>query len=122
MSPVEPPRVSPTAGARDASRMRVIAKLRLDPADAPAGETDAAAKAAQIVAARDRLLASLPPAEVRLTRAFASIPFVALEVSPAGLAALRASPLVSGVEEDRVESIQGATEGTGEPTGTGSPR
>ena len=89
------------------SRRRIIVRLRLDVADEPssAGET---AKRARIAAARSRLLASFAPDDLRLTRAYATLPWVALEASPEALAALRESPLVESIADDELASVQGS--------------
>jgi hypothetical protein len=118
------------AGSPSQAWSRVIVGFRVDgsgqgetprpvapPRTSDAG-TDAERRAA-IAAARERLLATLPQGEFRLTRAYDVIPFVALEVSPAGLAALRASPLVAGIEDDRAVGIPGGPASGaagGEPT------
>jgi hypothetical protein len=92
---------------------RVIVELPLEvPAATPptAAHGDDAARRTAIRQARERLLAALPPGEFRLTRAFDAIPFVALQVSPEALRALRESPWSGGVEPDR---MQGAQSGQG---------
>ena len=101
------PPPSPIAGAHD--WRRVIAQLRLDSAEADAPDSPARRQA--IADVRTRLLESLPAGQFRSVRSYDTLPFVALEVSSAGLAALRASPLVSGISDDRLERPQGSTGG-----------
>lgn len=98
----------PSAAAGEpAGWSRVIVELRLEGESVAPRPPEDAARRARIAVARQRLLAALPAAEFRLTRGFDTIPYVALAVSPAGLAALRASPLVAGVREDRLMEVQG---------------
>lgn len=94
---------------------RVIAQLRIGADDGTAGATDSAARRKAIADARGHLLESLPVNEFRSVRGYDTLPFVALEVSPAGLAALHASPLVTGITDDRLERTQGS--GGGGPSG-----
>ena len=77
---------------------RVIVRFR-SPSNDPAARA----------AARAQLLAILPTDGFRLTREYSAIAAVALEVSPAGLEALRASPLVESISADSLAA----------PTGTG---
>lgn len=84
-----------TATATGATGMtRVIVALK----DLTVGpdQKDAIAKA------QDELLKSLDPTQYKLLHRYSILPTLALEVTPAGLAALKASPLVAGVEEDKL--------------------
>ena len=103
---------SPIADAHD--WRRVIAQLRLDAGEADAPDSPARRRA--IADVRSRLLESLPAGQFRSVRGYDTLPFVALEVSPAGLAALRGSALVTEISDDRLERPQGSTGGG--PSGT----
>ena len=84
--------------------VRVIVQFRLT--TLPEGQlesADAVASQRQDIAAlRFSVLAELAGTSHRTTRAFETIPFVALEVAPDALSALEASPNVVAVEEDRL--------------------
>jgi hypothetical protein len=88
----------------DASWSRVIVELAVPPATP--GTPPDQARRAEIAAARDKLVASLDPGQARVVRSYDTIPFVALAVSPAGRAALDASPLVRSVAPDRTSGVQ----------------
>lgn len=78
---------------------RVIVHLKVD------SKSDEAAERRKAIAhARDALFRELPPDSYRVTRAYDTVPFVGLEVTPEGLRLLRKSPLVLGVQEDMVSS------------------
>jgi subtilisin family serine protease len=91
--------------ARSQGAARVIVALdvpsRAEGRLASAG--DVARQRVRIASAQDRALAVLAGTAHRVTRRFGSIPFVALEASPAALDALERSDLVVGVEPDRAE-------------------
>ncbi len=61
---------------------------------------DVAAQRGRIHSAQRRIASTLAGSSHRLIRNFESIPFAALEVSPAALAALAASELIVSVQED----------------------
>jgi subtilisin len=86
--------------------VRVIVQLRA--AARPEGQLESAqavtAQRQHLAAHRAALLAEVAARPHRLLRAFETIPFVAMEVSPETLAVLEASPHVVAVEEDRIES------------------
>ncbi|HSL24530.1 MAG TPA: S8 family serine peptidase [Vicinamibacterales bacterium] len=75
-------------------RARVIVELRLSVPHAPEGTLGSAeavgAQRARIARARGALLAKLAPGTRRVVRTFRTVPFVALEVDAAAVAALRA--------------------------------
>src|SRR5262245_37642371 len=89
--------------ARD-GRVRVIVQLRLDGSTAPEarlGSTQAILNRRQNIAgARARVLARLAAGTMRETRRYQTVPFVALEVGPGGLAALEGSPDIASVVPD----------------------
>jgi len=91
--------------AAEQGSVRVIAGLAA--AFTPEGElrspASTAAQRAAIAGAQHRVLAGLAGSAHRVTRSFESIPFLALEVSPAALAALSANGLVVSVAEDVAE-------------------
>jgi subtilisin family serine protease len=91
--------------AADQGSVRVIAGLAV--AFTPEGElpgpASVAAQRAGIAVAQGRVLSGLAGRTHRLTRRFESIPFLALEVSPAALAALESQGLVVSVAEDVAE-------------------
>jgi subtilisin family serine protease len=71
----------------------------------PEGELSTSTVLAQrraMTAARGRLLALLPRAGHRVLRQFATVPYVALELSSAALPALEASPDVVRIMEDQI--------------------
>ena len=86
--------------------VRVIVQLRLSaPAEGQLGSADAmVAQRQTIAAAQSTVLAGLAGTTFRVIRTYEAIPFLALEVSPDALRALEKSPLVAGMEEDRLES------------------
>ena len=99
-----------TPDSSDAARdwSRVIVELRMDAPLPPFGASgDDGPRREAVAKARERLLASLPAEDFRLTRAYDTLPYVALDVSPAGLAALRTSPLVGAVRPDGVQRATG---------------
>ncbi len=78
---------------------RVIVQLKVD------SKSDEAAERRKAIAhAREALLRELSPESYRVTRAYETIQFVGLEVTPEGLRVLRKSPLVLGVQEDTLGS------------------
>ncbi|HZR80321.1 MAG TPA: hypothetical protein VFD92_04415 [Candidatus Binatia bacterium] len=101
-----------------ASWSRVIVELRA--ARSPGGPD--AARGKSIADARADLLAALPPGQFRVARSYETIPYVALEVSPAGLAALRASPLAGRIDPDRAVTVQGERTPGGTPRAEGPDR
>ena len=68
----------------------VVVELRLPPG----------ADEVSIRVAQDRLLTDLASVPHRVTRRYATIPFIALELSDAALQVVAASPLVVGITED----------------------
>jgi hypothetical protein len=70
----------------------VVVELRLPP------DADEVA----IRAAQDRLLSDLASVPHRVTRRYATIPFIALDLSAAALQIVAVSPLVVGITEDIV--------------------
>lgn len=107
--PTGTPVGDPSAAPSSSGWARVIVELRLDAGAAPEtgirSSDGRPVEPKRIAAARQALLASLDPRQARLVRAFEVVPFVALEVSPEGRAALARSPLVAGVREDLPQSI-----------------
>lgn len=92
------------ARVQERGSLRVIAELAVEAE--PEGRLNARARAAQrasIARAQDEALAGLAGSPHRITRRFASIPHLALEVSPAALSALAAHPRIRSVTEDRLE-------------------
>src|SRR5688572_28693473 len=88
-----------------AGRTRVVAQLRLPAAHVAEGQLGGAATAAQrraIGASAARVLARLNPAEHRVVRRYATVPFIALEVNPGARAALNQSPDVVRVFDDEI--------------------
>jgi hypothetical protein len=87
----------------DDAPSRVIVGLRLPWSQegllAPAAQED---QRFAIGSAQEELLDELRGTDARLIHNFTSIPFQVLEVTPAALDRLRSSPLVSGIEPDRV--------------------
>jgi subtilisin family serine protease len=84
------------AAAARQGRVRVIVELGLgqgpfQPEGQIGGAAGVLAQRDEIGRARDRVLARLTPATGRLLRRFETTPFVALDVTPAGLAALEAA-------------------------------
>jgi hypothetical protein len=76
---------------------RVIVELRIAKME---GTPDDPARLAAIAAARQALLRELDGTTFRVVRTYDTIPFVALEVSPDTMAALKRSRLVAGVQPD----------------------
>lgn len=97
-----PPQATPEVAWR-----RVIAELRIEKDGTGAAPPDSPVRRRQIAEVRERLLKALPAGQYRSLRTYETLPFVALDVSPAGLAALRSSPLVAGISDDRLERPQG---------------
>lgn len=86
--------------------IRVI--VQLDVASQPEGGMAAQARALQrqaIAARQNQLFTALAPRGYRLARQFNTIPFVALELTPAAVAALELLPNVRAVTEDRLGAI-----------------
>jgi len=74
-------------------RSRVLVELRLAGGVRPEGELSAEPVAAQrqaIASAQDAVLARLRGTDATFVRRFESVPFLALDVGPSGLAQLRA--------------------------------
>jgi len=85
--------------------VRVLVQLQVV-AKPEGGLASAEAVAAQrkaIAVAQSALMAELVGTRYRLIRTYETIPFLALEVSSDALRILEASPLVVGIEEDRLE-------------------
>jgi len=80
-------------------QLQVVAKPEGELASA---ETVAAQRQA-IAVAQSALMAELVGTRYRLIRTYETIPFLALDVSSDALRILEASPLVVGIEEDRLE-------------------
>ncbi len=78
-------------------RVRVLVMFAIDEAKAVRGE---ASRAEQIVAVRQSLLAKAANEDLILRRAFIEVPGFAVEVTAAGLKALRDDPRVSRVDID----------------------
>ena len=90
--------------AREAT-VRVLVQLQVA-AEPEGGLASAEAVAAQrkaIAVAQSALMAELVGTRYRLIKTYETIPFLALEVSSDALRILEASPLVVGIEEDRLE-------------------
>ncbi|MGE0209626.1 MAG: S8 family serine peptidase, partial [Lysobacteraceae bacterium] len=84
----------------------VIVLLALDApfrAEGHLSRADVQLQRNHIGAARTRLLGALPPASYSVNRDYESIPAIAMRVDEAGLAALRGSRLVAGLEEDALK-------------------
>ena len=93
------------ARAERQGTVRVIAELALPSpfrVDAGLSRADAEAQAAAIAAAGAAVAARLGVGAVGPVRTYVSVPFVAVEVTPAGLEALAADPGVVRVHEDRL--------------------
>jgi len=101
--PVEP-RAVPKEDApvtNDAERMQVIVRLRFEP---PAGaRPDDESYKQAVRAARERFLATLDVG-YRVVRTYDTLPLVALVIPRKERDALAASPLVAGVEDDRLNA------------------
>lgn len=77
-------------------RVRVLVVLRV------AEERDEARRAAAIGRAQDTLLSRLPEAHASVTRRYASIPMLGLEIDASALSAIEAMPdIVASVKLDR---------------------
>ena len=88
-----------------AARARVLVQLRLPGdyvAEARLSGPGVAAQRRAIDGAAGRALGRLAPADHRVVRRFATVPFVAIEAGPAALAALNASPDVVRVFTDEI--------------------
>lgn len=86
--------------------VRVIVGLQMD--FTPEGSLSQAggqAQRASIAAAQNAVIASLEPTNPRVMARYRHIPFLALEVDPAGLQTLVSSPTVGTIEEDRAEPV-----------------
>jgi len=92
--------------ATERGSVRVLARLDV-PATARglAGVDADASRMTAIRASRAALAGDLAGTTWGVTREFSSIPYVALEVSPAALAALTFSGQVLDIEEDRLETV-----------------
>ncbi len=78
-----------------AGPVRVIVELSIEERFSPEGElspADADAQRAAIARAQAAVVASLAETDARVTRHFEAIPFLALEIGPSALAALRGMP------------------------------
>jgi hypothetical protein len=103
----DPPAESPPAAREDApvtddaERAQVIVRLRFEP---PAGAAPDQEPYKQAVrAARERFLATLEFPH-RVVRTYETLPLVVLVVPRAEREGLAASPLVAGVEDDRLNA------------------
>ncbi len=98
--------VSSVLFAADASPTRVIVKLAVPaaPEGLLPGTAAVASQRSNIATTRSSVIAALPQHGWRTTAEFKTIPYVALEVDAAALQALRQSPLVADVQEDRPHS------------------
>jgi subtilisin family serine protease len=97
------PRVAPGVAARAAAGERVRVLVELEAPFAPEGALAGAARGAQrgrIAAAQASLAVELAGTPHRVVREFRTIPFAALEVEAAALAALARSPRVASVTSD----------------------
>jgi subtilisin len=89
--------------AAERGSVHVLARLAV-PESAGASSGSQAALQRQAVRGATRALAEdLAGTSWRITREFETVPYLALDVSPAALAALTRSGVVSGVTEDRLE-------------------
>jgi subtilisin family serine protease len=97
-----PPNVH--ARAQRDGHVRVIVELKLPAAHVPEGRLgNAAAVLSQrrnIAAAAARVIAAVDASSRRAARAYQTVPYVALDVTQAGLAALESSPDTSRIFED----------------------
>jgi hypothetical protein len=100
--PVGPPVTQEGAPVKDdAERVQVIVRLRFEP---PAGTApDAEPYKRAVRAARERFLATLDFPH-RVVRTYETLPLVVLVVPRERRAALEASALVAGVEDDRLNA------------------
>ncbi len=81
----------------------VIVELRVD---SLVEEHEEGKKQHSIAQARAALFLDLGSTAYRVNRVYETIPFVALEVSPAALQALKKSAFVAGIAEDTLSSTQ----------------
>lgn len=91
------------AQAQARGRLRVIVGVRV-PTYKPEGKLDARAAQAQrasIAQAQNALLSQLATHNVRVTRRFTTIPYLALEVNANALQALARIPNVTSIHEDK---------------------
>lgn len=93
----EPPLAESNGGATG-ERQRMLVELEVDSAGGPASGP---AAAAQIRAAQDAVIATLPGAAAVVDRRFESLPGFVVTVDDAGLAALRANPQIRSITPDR---------------------
>lgn len=82
---------------------RVIVQLRID---SNVKDREQAHMKRSIAEARAALFRDLGSCEYRVNRVFDTIPFVALEVSPSALKALKKSAIVEGIVEDSLSTTQ----------------
>ena len=80
--------------------LRVVAELRIDAPGPPSREA--------IAQAQDLVLQELAGTSHRVTRRFATIPFIGLEASEEAMRRLAASPRVAGIREDRLRAPLGS--------------
>ncbi|MFN8602456.1 MAG: S8 family serine peptidase [Candidatus Binatia bacterium] len=86
--------------------VRVLARLDVPSTSKSLASVDAeAARVTAIRSARTALARDLEGTAYTTERAFSTIPYVALDVSPAALTALTLSGHVLGLEEDRLEKV-----------------
>jgi subtilisin family serine protease len=97
-----PPNVH--ARAQRDGHVRVIVELRLPAAHVPEGRLGSAAavlsQRRNIAAAAARVMAAVDVSSRRAARVYETVPYVALDVTQAGLAALESSPDTSRIFED----------------------
>jgi subtilisin family serine protease len=87
--------------ARAEGTIRVIVGLQVQwSAEPPRSGAERDHGAEELTAARDALLASLPEGEYQVARTYRRLPLVALELSAAGVEALRRGGRVPTIEED----------------------
>jgi subtilisin family serine protease len=92
--------------ATERGTVRVLARLDVPAATKSLASVDAeAARVTAIRGARAALARDLEGTAYATEREFSTIPYVALDVSPAALTALTLSGHVLGIEEDRLEKV-----------------
>jgi subtilisin family serine protease len=85
--------------------VRIIVGFASTPPTLAAGEAESdLAKTERIAAGQDALLATLPAEGVSGVKRFSFIPYLALAVDAAALESLRANPLVTGIQEDKLSA------------------
>lgn len=83
-------------------RVQVIVRLRFDPPDGAAPDSEP--YQAALRATRDAFLADIDPLPHRVMRTYDTLPLVVLSIAPADRAALEKMPSVASVEEDRLNA------------------